>query len=89
MIIDKFEELEYKTFKKNLEYFDKKSREDNCCLKLYIDLYNLNDNYSIQYLNELISYINGKYFSNLDNILQTFGGNLTGTQCAVLYQANI
>ena len=68
MIFDKFEELEYKTFKKNLEYFDKKSREDNCCLKLYIDLYNLNDNYSIHYLNELVSYINGKYFPNLDNI---------------------
>ena len=68
MIIDKFEELEYKTFKKNMEYFDKKSREENTCLKLYIDLYNLKDNYSLQYLNELVSYINGQYFPTLDNI---------------------
>ena len=68
MIIDKFEDIEYKTFLKNLDYFSKKTQDDNCCLKLYIDIYKLDDNYSLNSLNNLVNELSGKYYPTLDKI---------------------
>lgn len=66
MIFDRFFELEYKTFIKNLEYYEKKNKNEDFFLKLYIDLYNLHD-YSYQHLNKLIQYLNENDFKTFDS----------------------
>lgn len=67
MIFDKFDDFEYKTFTKNIEYFSNKTIEDDVCFKLYIDLYNLQD-YSYFSFNKLVNYLYDKYYPTLDTV---------------------
>ena len=76
MVFDKFDEMEYKTFIKNLEYFDIKTRKEEICLKLYIDLYNLKD-YSYYQFNKLVDYLTGRSYPTLDNVKIFFNKNNT------------
>ena len=67
MIVDNFNKLEYKTFIKNINYYNNIGICENCNIKLYIDLYNLKD-YSLSYLNELLSYLNGKKLAKITSV---------------------
>ena len=67
MIFDKFYDLEYKTFIKNLEFYNNKIKNDNLYFTLYIDLYNLN-NYSYQCFTKLLKFLYSKYYSTLNTV---------------------
>tara|TARA_B100000575_G_C23118558_1_gene646948 strand:- start:1602 stop:1964 length:363 start_codon:yes stop_codon:yes gene_type:complete len=87
MIFDKFNDLEYKTFIKNLEYYSNKTIKDKVCFKLYIDLYNLQD-YSYFTFNKLITYLSNKYYPSLDIVKIYFNKNNTSYLTKGLAYAN-
>ena len=87
MIFDKFDEMEYKTFIKNLEYFDNKTRKENFSFKLYIDLYNLQD-YSYLQFNKLVEYLTGRYYPTLDMVKIFFNKNNTSYIVKAIAYAN-
>ena len=89
MIFDKFYELEYKTFIKNLEYFNQKTIKDNTPLKLYIDLYNL-QNYSYTQFNKLLHFLSDKHYPTLDTVKIFFNkNNISYITKALAYVNNI
>jgi len=67
MKIDKYFEFEYKTLKKNMEYIDNKSGNDEIYINLHIDLYNLED-YSAYYVTKTINYLTGKYYKYINSV---------------------
>ena len=64
----KYDDLEFKTLKSNLEYINKRTIKDKCYINLHVDLYNM-ETYSSQALSDTISYLNGKsefsYFNSV------------------------
>jgi len=65
--INKFENFELKTLKKNLDYIHNKTLKDNVVATIHIDLFKL-DTYSSYYIAELLLYLNKKKKFNFENV---------------------
>ena len=75
--ITDFNELEYKTLKKELLYFNNKAEQNTCFIKLYIDLYSL-QSYSNYYITSIIKFVNENNFSRISSVRFFIDKNNTG-----------
>ena len=75
--ITDFNELEYKTIKKELVYFNNKAKQNNCFIKLYIDLYFL-QSYSSSHITSIIQFVNENDFSSISSVRFFIDKNNTG-----------
>ena len=65
--IDNFQELEYKTLKKELVYWNQKASKDKIKIYLNVDLYFL-ESYSNDYILSIIEFVNKHQIINYDSI---------------------
>ena len=65
--INKFEEFELKTLKKDLAYIDNKTRKDNLVATVHIDLFKL-ETYSSYCIADLLAHLNKQKKFNFNNV---------------------
>ena len=65
--INNFQENDYKTLIKQLEYHHNKAISKNTFINIYIDLYHLDD-YSNYYLQQIINYVSNYNYTQINSV---------------------